>query len=53
MERILLKAEKFVDTKEDLNQIEEELKDYENLSHLIGIIKAVFTNLMDKLEKKL
>ncbi|CAD8103670.1 unnamed protein product [Paramecium sonneborni] len=53
LERILLNAEKFINTREELNQIQEELKDYENLSHLIGIIKAVFTNMMIKLEKKI
>ncbi|CAD8205612.1 unnamed protein product [Paramecium octaurelia] len=53
LERILLNADKFIDTKEELNQIEGELKDYENLSHLIGIIKAVFTNMMMKVEKRI
>ncbi|CAD8132674.1 unnamed protein product [Paramecium pentaurelia] len=53
LERILLNADKFIDTKEELNQIEGQLKDYENLSHLIGIIKAVFTNMMMKVEKKM
>ncbi|CAD8064744.1 unnamed protein product [Paramecium primaurelia] len=53
LERVLLKIENFIETKEELNQVEAELKDYETLSHLIGIIKAVFTNLMMKVEKKI
>ncbi|CAD8059227.1 unnamed protein product [Paramecium primaurelia] len=53
LERVLLNIEKFIETKEELNQVEAELKDYESLSHLIGIIKAVFTNLMMKVEKKI
>ncbi|CAD8148370.1 unnamed protein product [Paramecium octaurelia] len=53
LERVLLNIEKFIETKEELNQVEAELKDYESLTHLIGIIKAVFTNLMMKVEKKI
>ncbi|CAD8068759.1 unnamed protein product [Paramecium sonneborni] len=53
LERVLLNIEKFIETKEELNQVEAELKDYESLSHLVGIIKAVFTNLMLKVDKKI
>ncbi|CAD8177678.1 unnamed protein product [Paramecium pentaurelia] len=53
LERVLLNAEKFIDSKEELNQIERELKDYENLYHLTDIIKVVFTNMMMKVEQKL
>lgn len=44
--------EKFIETKEDLNYVESELKDYENLTCLVGIIKVIFSNLMIKVEKK-
>jgi hypothetical protein len=53
LERVLMNIEKFIETKEELNQVEGELKDYESLSHLVGIIKAIFTNLMYKIEKKI
>ncbi|CAD8089662.1 unnamed protein product [Paramecium sonneborni] len=53
LERVLLNIEKYIETKEELNQVEAELKDYESLAHLVGIIKAVFTNLMLKVEKKI
>ncbi|CAK63378.1 unnamed protein product (macronuclear) [Paramecium tetraurelia] len=53
LERILIYAEKHIETKEELNQIESELKDYESLSYLVGIIKVIFTKLMLKIEKKL
>lgn len=53
LERILLQMEKFIETKEDLNHVESELKDYENLTCLVGIIKVIFTNLMNKVERKI
>ncbi|CAD8161860.1 unnamed protein product [Paramecium octaurelia] len=53
LERILVYVEKYIETKEELNQIENELKDYESLSYLVGIIKVIFTKLMLKIEKKL
>ncbi|CAD8162954.1 unnamed protein product [Paramecium octaurelia] len=53
LERILIQVEKHIETKEELNQIESELKDYESLSHLVGIIKVIFTKLMLKIEKKI
>ncbi|CAD8177697.1 unnamed protein product [Paramecium octaurelia] len=53
LERILVYVEKHIETKEELNQIESELKDYESLSYLVGIIKVIFTKLMLKIEKKL
>ncbi|CAD8100067.1 unnamed protein product [Paramecium sonneborni] len=52
LERILVYVEKYIETKEELNQIENELKDYESLSYLVGIIKVIFTKLMLKIEKK-
>lgn len=45
--------ENFIETKDDLKTIESELKDYENVTALIDIIKAIFTNLMNKIDKKL
>ncbi|CAK88900.1 unnamed protein product (macronuclear) [Paramecium tetraurelia] len=53
LERILIQVEKHIETKEELNQIESELKDYESLSHLVGIIKVIFTKMMLKIEKKI
>ncbi|CAD8172614.1 unnamed protein product [Paramecium pentaurelia] len=53
LERILVYIEKYIDTKEELNQIENELKNYESLSYLVGIIKVIFTKLMLKIEQKL
>lgn len=53
LERVLMNIEKYIETKEELNQVEEELKDYESLSHLVGIIKAIFSSLMYKIEKKI
>ncbi|CAD8150451.1 unnamed protein product [Paramecium octaurelia] len=52
LERILIQLEKYIETKNDLNEIEKELKDYENLPQLVNIIKVVFTNLMLKIDKK-
>ncbi|CAD8168343.1 unnamed protein product [Paramecium pentaurelia] len=52
LERILIQLEKYIETKSDLNEIEKELKDYENLTQLVNIIKVVFTNLMLKIDKK-
>lgn len=52
LERILLQMEKYIETKEDLNNVEAELKDYENLTCLVGIIKVIFTNLICKIDKK-
>jgi hypothetical protein len=44
--------EKYIETKNDLNEVEHELKDYENLPSLVNISKVIFTNLMLKIEKK-
>ncbi|CAD8161182.1 unnamed protein product [Paramecium pentaurelia] len=52
LERILIQLEKYIETKNDLNEIEKELKDYENLKQLVNIIKVVFTNLIIKIDKK-
>ncbi|CAD8160630.1 unnamed protein product [Paramecium octaurelia] len=52
LERILIQLEKYIETKSDLNEIEKELKDYENLTQLANIIKVVFTNLILKIDKK-
>ncbi|CAD8081954.1 unnamed protein product [Paramecium sonneborni] len=52
LERILIQLEKYIETKNDLNEIEKELKDYENLTQLVNIIKVVFTNLIIKIDKK-
>lgn len=32
LERILMQLEKYIETKNDLNEVEKELKDYENLA---------------------
>ncbi|CAD8082291.1 unnamed protein product [Paramecium sonneborni] len=53
LERILVYVEKHIETKEELNQIESELKDYESLTYLVGIIKVIFTKMMLKIEKKI
>ncbi|CAD8093281.1 unnamed protein product [Paramecium sonneborni] len=53
LERILVYVEKYIETKEEINQIESELKDYESLSYLVGIIKVIFTKLMLKVDKKI
>ncbi|CAD8083373.1 unnamed protein product [Paramecium sonneborni] len=53
LERILMQMEKYIETKNDLNEVEQELKDYENLTQLVNIIKIIFTNLMLKIEKKI
>ncbi|CAD8080520.1 unnamed protein product [Paramecium sonneborni] len=52
LERILVQLEKYIETKNDLNEIEKELKDYDNLQQLVNIIKVVFTNLILKIDKK-
>ncbi|KAM3132744.1 hypothetical protein pb186bvf_015172 [Paramecium bursaria] len=53
LERMLVQMERYIETKDDLNQVEKELKDYENLSCLVGIIKVIFSSLMNKVEYKL
>ncbi|CAD8107543.1 unnamed protein product [Paramecium primaurelia] len=53
LDRILVYVEKYIETKEELNQIENELKNYQSSSQLVGIIKVIFTKLMLKIEKKL
>ncbi|CAD8072940.1 unnamed protein product [Paramecium sonneborni] len=53
LERMLMQLEKYIETKNDLNEVEQELKDYENLTQLVNIIKIIFTNLMLKIEKKI
>ncbi|CAD8167325.1 unnamed protein product [Paramecium octaurelia] len=53
LERILMQLEKYIETKNDLNEVEKELKDYENLTQLVNIIKIIFTNLMLKIERKI
>jgi hypothetical protein len=52
LEKILLFLEKFIETKEDLQQVESELKDYENLACLVNIIKTVFNTLANKIDLK-
>ena len=51
LERILMQVEKYIESKNDLNEIEKELIDYENLNQLVNIIKIIFTNLMLKIER--
>ncbi len=45
--------EKFIETKEDLQLVESELKDYENLTCLVNIIKTIFQTLANKIDLKL
>lgn len=45
--------EKFIETKEDLQLVETELKDYENLSCLVNIIKTIFQTLANKIDLKI
>jgi flavorubredoxin len=51
--KILLYMEKFIETKEDLQLVESELKDYENLACLVSIIKTIFQTLANKIDVKL
>lgn len=44
--------EKFIETKEDLKLVESELKDYENLTCLVNIIKTIFQTLANKIDLK-
>ncbi|CAD8175754.1 unnamed protein product [Paramecium octaurelia] len=53
LERILMQLEKYIENKNDLNEVEQELKDYEDQSQLVNIIKIIFTNLMLKIERKI
>ncbi|CAD8069843.1 unnamed protein product [Paramecium primaurelia] len=53
LERILMQLEKYIENKNDLHEVEQELKDYENLTQLVNIIKIIFTNLMLKIERKI
>ena len=45
--------EKFIETKEDLQLVESELRDYENLTCLVSIIKTIFQTLANKIDLKL
>lgn len=42
LERVLTFLEKFISTKEELEEIENKLNDYDNLESLIEIIKKMF-----------
>ena len=45
--------EKFIKTKEDLQEIEGKLNDYDNLASLMHIIKNIFGHLQQKIDDKI
>lgn len=47
---MLTYLEKFIKTKDDLNEIENKLKDYESLTALMDIIKNIFDHLTEKID---
>ena len=42
--------EKFIKSKEDLQEIESKLNDYDNLLSLLDIIKNIFNHLTEKID---
>lgn len=53
LEKILQYTEKYISTKDDLQEIESKLNDYDTLLGLVDIIKNVFNHLTEKIEKTL
>jgi len=53
LEKMLSYLEKFIKTKEDLQEIESKLNDYDNLISLADIIKNIFGHLTEKIDKSL
>lgn len=45
--------ENFIETKDDLKVVENELRDYDDLTELVGIIKTVFNTLANKIDLKI
>jgi hypothetical protein len=50
LNKILTFLEKFISTKEELEEIENKLNDYDNLETLLEIIKKMFEILQVKVE---
>eukprot|EP00825_Cyclidium_porcatum_P036160 TRINITY_DN38044_c0_g1_i1.p1 TRINITY_DN38044_c0_g1~~TRINITY_DN38044_c0_g1_i1.p1 ORF type:complete len:260 (-),score=67.53 TRINITY_DN38044_c0_g1_i1:81-860(-) len=53
LEIMLRQLENYIQTKEDLTEIEKQLSDYDNLEQLIDIIKNIFSHFVNKMEVKL
>lgn len=51
-QKMLRHLEKYIQTKEDLADIERQLNDYDNVQQLIDIIKNIFSHLISKLESR-
>ncbi|CAD8107678.1 unnamed protein product [Paramecium sonneborni] len=53
LEDVLFCLEGFLESQNDLKQIENQLKDYDTLAGLVKIIANIFKTLMKKVEKKI
>lgn len=51
--QVLSYIEKFIQTKEDLKNLENKLNDYEDIQGLVEIIKNVFQDLTEKVDERI